>query len=95
LQAYQFDLGNITDDLKLMAESTHRDCEKTERTLNLRKKILSGGKMEPEKDVRIWTMTIEAQLANLAESIKKCDEILVALADLQKNVKSCSDQLEL
>jgi len=65
LKAYQFDLSNIVQDLKLMADSTIRDCDKTIRTLNLRKKILDGHRMAPEKDVKVWDMTIKAQISNL------------------------------
>ena len=42
LKVYQFDLSNIVGDLKLMADSTIRDVDKTSRALNLRKKILAG-----------------------------------------------------
>ena len=48
-----------------MADSTMNDCGKTIRTLNLRKKVLEGGRMGPEKDVKIWDMTIKAQINNL------------------------------
>ena len=54
LKVYQFDLSNIVGDLKLMADSTMRDVDKTTRTLNLRKKILVGHKMTPVKDQKVW-----------------------------------------
>jgi hypothetical protein len=54
LKVYQYDLANIVDDLSLMADSTIRDVDKSTRTLKLRKKILDGDRMSPEKDKKIW-----------------------------------------
>lgn len=98
LKVYQFDLSNIVGDLKLMADSTIRDVDKTSRALNLRKKILAGegrgGAMTPEKDVNIWKQTIKMQTNNMTDSIEKCDKIITALGALQKAVKQCSDELQ-
>jgi len=54
LKLYQFDLSNIVDDLKLMADSTSNDVRKTNRVLGLRKKILDKDRLSPKKDVKIW-----------------------------------------
>lgn len=94
LKVYQFDLSNIVGDLKLMADSTMRDVDKTTRTLNLRKKILVGHKMTPNKDQKVWGQMIKLQTNNLTASIEKCDMIIKALEKLQKAVKVCSDELE-
>jgi len=94
LKVYQFDLSNIINDLKLMADSTSHDVDKTNRTLNLRKKILDGHRMSPEKDQKIWNQTIKMQVNNMTASIEKCDVIIKALTDLQKAVKVCNDTLE-
>jgi len=82
LKVYQFDLSNIVQDLKLMADSTSRDVDKTARTLNLRAKILNKNTLTPKKDFKVWDMTIKAQTNNLADSIAKCDEIIKALGAL-------------
>jgi hypothetical protein len=82
LKVYQFDLSNIVQDLKLMADSTSRDVDKTARTLNLRAKILNKNTLTPEKDFKVWDMTIKAQTNNLADSIAKCDTIIKALEAL-------------
>lgn len=94
LKIYQFDLSNIINDLKLMADSTSRDVDKTNRTLNLRAKILTGHRMSPEKDQKIWNQTIKMQVNNMTASIEKCDVIIKALVALQKAVKVCNDTLE-
>ena len=59
LKVYQFDLSNIVDDLKLMADSTARDVDKSTRTLRLRKKILDGHRMSPNKDQKVWGQMIK------------------------------------
>jgi hypothetical protein len=82
LKAYQFDLSNIVDDLKLMTDSTIRDVDKSTRTLKLRKKVLDGHKLSPEKDLKIWNQVIKRQTNDLTASIEKCDEIIKALESL-------------
>jgi hypothetical protein len=94
LKVYQYDLSNIVDDLKLMADSTIRDVDKSTRTLKLRKKILDGDRMSPEKDQKIWNQTIKGQTQNLTDSIEKCDKIISALEKLQKAVAVCRDELQ-
>jgi len=59
MKIYQLDLSNIVMDLKLMTDSTVNDVKKSMRTLNLRKKILNNHSLAPEKDVKIWDMTIK------------------------------------
>jgi len=82
LKAYQFDLSNIVDDLKLMTDSTIRDVDKSTRTLKLRKKVLDGKHLSPEKDLKIWNQVIKRQTNDLTESIEKCDKIIKALESL-------------
>ena len=82
MKLYQFDLTNIVDDVKLMTDSTINDVRKTQRTLGLRKKVLEGSRMTPEKDLKVWNMTIKGQVQNLEDSIEKCDKIIKALEDL-------------
>lgn len=78
-----------------MTDTTIRDVDKSTRTLNLRKKVLTGNtKLSPEKDLKIWNMTIKAQVQNLTDSIEKCDAIIKALRDLQKNTKQAADNLD-
>jgi len=94
MKMYQFDLSNIVDDVKLMTDSTINDVRKSQKTLNLRKKVLVGHRLSPEKDLKVWNMTIKGQVNNLTDSIMKCDKIIKALEDLQKNTKHAKDTLD-
>lgn len=95
MKLYQFDLSNIATDLKLMTDSTINDVRKTQKTLNLRRKVLGTSKnLTPEKDLKIWEMTIKGQVNNLTDSIEKCDKIIQALVELQKNTKFSKDRLD-
>jgi copper chaperone CopZ len=94
MKMYQFDLSNIVQDLKLMTDSTARGVERSQRTLGLRRKMLTNKTITSEKDLKVWNMTIKSQVNELTDSIEKCDAIIKALEDLQKNTKKCKDTLD-
>jgi hypothetical protein len=50
--------------------------------------------MNPEKDLKVWNMTIKGQIQSLEDSVDKCDVIIKRLSTLQKNVAKAQDDLE-
>jgi hypothetical protein len=60
MKLYQFDLTNIVDDLALMTDSVSNDVRKTQKTLDLRNRIIGKGTFSPTKDKKIWETTIKA-----------------------------------
>jgi DNA repair exonuclease SbcCD ATPase subunit len=56
--------------------------------------MLTKHTITADKDLKVWNMTIKSQVNELTDSIEKCDEIIKALEDLQKNTKKAKDTLE-
>jgi hypothetical protein len=94
LKIHHFELMNTIKDVELLAQSTKDNLRRSFRKLDLRKKYIEGDGLSPNTDEKIWKYEVKSQIADLTNSMERCNEIVAVLKRLQKDCAKTQDNIE-
>jgi len=82
LKLLHFDLANLTQDVKLQAETTKDNLQRAKSKLFLRKKIEGLNKLSAKLDRKIWEYEVKTLIADLELSLKELTKIVTDVTKL-------------